>query len=115
MSTRLESRMRKSLGGARLGRRGKAAVDAEHRSRTSVAAQCTLQRAIISMNMEGWHKIQSSIGSINFGQAGNKLAKGFNSSVQATRERLGQVAADEITELPQGALSRATLWLGGWF
>ncbi|KAL1742973.1 BAR domain-containing family protein [Schizophyllum fasciatum] len=53
------------------------------------------------MNMEGWHKIQSSIGSINFGQAGNKLAKGFNSSVQATRERLGQVAADEITELPQ--------------
>ncbi|TRM66653.1 BAR domain-containing family protein [Schizophyllum amplum] len=51
--------------------------------------------------MDGWNKIQTSIGSINFGQAGNKLAKGFNSSVQATRERLGQVAADEITELPQ--------------
>ena len=33
----------------------------------------------------------------------NKLAKGFQSSVQATRERLGQVAPEEITELPQGA------------
>ena len=32
-----------------------------------------------------------------------KLAKGFQSSVQATRERLGQVAPEEITELPQGA------------
>lgn len=30
------------------------------------------------------------------------FAKGFNSSVQATRERLGQVAPEEITELPQG-------------
>lgn len=52
--------------------------------------------------MEGWSKLQSSIGSINFAQAGSKLSKGFNSSVQATKERLGQVAADEITELPQG-------------
>lgn len=53
--------------------------------------------------MEGWGKLQSSIGSINFGQSASKLAKGFNSSVQATKERLGQVAPDEITELPQGA------------
>lgn len=52
--------------------------------------------------MEGWNKLQASISSINFAQAGNKLTKGFNSSVQATRERLGQVAQDEITELPQG-------------
>jgi hypothetical protein len=51
--------------------------------------------------MEGWSKLQSSLGSINFAQAGNKFSKGFNSSVQATRERLGQIAADEITELPQ--------------
>lgn len=29
------------------------------------------------------------------------IAKGFNTGVQATRERLGQVEADEITELPQ--------------
>ncbi|KAG5348771.1 hypothetical protein C0989_008342, partial [Termitomyces sp. Mn162] len=34
-------------------------------------------------------------------QAGSKISKGFNSSVQATKERLGQVAPDEITELPQ--------------
>ncbi|KIM37456.1 hypothetical protein M413DRAFT_448508 [Hebeloma cylindrosporum] len=51
--------------------------------------------------MEGWSKLQSSLGSINFAGAGTKITKGFNSSVQATRERLGQVAQDEITELPQ--------------
>jgi len=51
--------------------------------------------------MEGWSKFPSSLGSINFAQAGSRLTKGFNSSVQATRERLGQVTADEITELPQ--------------
>ncbi|KAF8193800.1 BAR domain-containing family protein [Pholiota molesta] len=51
--------------------------------------------------MEGWSKLQSSLSGINFAQAGTKFTKGFNSSVQATRERLGQVAADEITELPQ--------------
>jgi hypothetical protein len=55
--------------------------------------------------MEGWSKLQSSLGNINFAQAGNKLTKGFNSSVQATRERLGHVAQDEITELPQGLSS----------
>ena len=52
--------------------------------------------------MEGWNKIQSSLGSINFGQSASKIAKGFNNSVQATRERLGQIAPEEITELPQG-------------
>jgi len=51
--------------------------------------------------MDGWSKLSSSLGSINFAQAGTKLSKGFNSSLQATRERLGQVSADEITELPQ--------------
>lgn len=39
---------------------------------------------------------------MNFAQSANKLAKGFNSGVQATRERLGQVAPEDITELPQG-------------
>jgi hypothetical protein len=52
--------------------------------------------------MEGWSKLQTQFSSINFAEAGSKLSKGFNSSVQATRERLGQVTADEITELPQG-------------
>ncbi|TFY73569.1 hypothetical protein EWM64_g10442, partial [Hericium alpestre] len=51
--------------------------------------------------MEGWNKISSSFATLNLGQSANKFAKGFNSSVQATRERLGQVAPDEITELPQ--------------
>ena len=52
--------------------------------------------------MDGWNKLQSSLGGLNLGQSASKLAKGFNSSVQATKERLGQVAPDEITELPQG-------------
>ncbi|EGN97487.1 hypothetical protein SERLA73DRAFT_139726 [Serpula lacrymans var. lacrymans S7.3] len=51
--------------------------------------------------MDGWNKLQSSLSSMNIGQSANKLAKGFNSGIQATRERLGQVAPDEITELPQ--------------
>ncbi|KAF9495565.1 hypothetical protein BDN71DRAFT_1416923 [Pleurotus eryngii] len=51
--------------------------------------------------MDGWNKIQASFSGINISQSANKFAKGFNSSVQATRERLGQVAPDEITELPQ--------------
>lgn len=52
--------------------------------------------------MEGWNKLQTSFAGLNIGQSANKFAKGFNSSVQATRERLGQISAEEITELPQG-------------
>jgi hypothetical protein len=52
--------------------------------------------------MDGWNKLQSSIGTLNLGQSAGRFAKGFSSSVQATKERLGQVAPDEITELPQG-------------
>ncbi|KAI6001837.1 BAR domain-containing family protein [Pisolithus albus] len=48
-----------------------------------------------------WSKFQSSFSNINFAQAGSKLTKGFNSGVQLTRERLGQVAPEDITELPQ--------------
>jgi len=51
--------------------------------------------------MDSWTKLQSSFGSIDFGASANKIAKGFNSSVQATKERLGTVAPEEITELPQ--------------
>jgi len=51
--------------------------------------------------MDGWNKFQSSLSSINLGASATKIAKGFNSSVQATKERLGTVAPEEITELPQ--------------
>ncbi|KIO27418.1 hypothetical protein M407DRAFT_243357 [Tulasnella calospora MUT 4182] len=51
--------------------------------------------------MDNWAKLTSSIGSLNLGSNAGKLAKGFSSSVQATRERLGQVAVEDITELPQ--------------
>ena len=56
----------------------------------------------LTRTMEGWTKLQSGLANLNLGQSANRIAKGFNSSVQATRERLGQVAPDEITELPQG-------------
>jgi hypothetical protein len=62
--------------------------------------------------MEGWNKLQSSLANLNIGQSANRFTKGFNSSVQATRERLGQVAPDEITELPQGTdTHHPFLWL----
>ncbi|OCH84856.1 hypothetical protein OBBRIDRAFT_821737 [Obba rivulosa] len=51
--------------------------------------------------MDGWNKLQSSFSGLNIGQSATKFAKGFNSSMQATKERLGQVAPEEITELPQ--------------
>ncbi|KAI0695688.1 BAR domain-containing family protein [Cerioporus squamosus] len=51
--------------------------------------------------MDGWSKLSSGLAGLNIGQSANKFAKGFQSSVQATRERLGQIAPDEITELPQ--------------
>ncbi|KAJ7066606.1 BAR domain-containing family protein [Mycena amicta] len=51
--------------------------------------------------MEGWNRLSSSFSNLDFAGSANKLAKGFNSSVQATRERFGTVAPEEITELPQ--------------
>ncbi|KAF8580402.1 hypothetical protein K439DRAFT_1662808 [Ramaria rubella] len=51
--------------------------------------------------MDGWNKLQASITGLKLGESAKGIAKGFNSSVQATRERLGQVSAEEITELPQ--------------
>ena len=52
--------------------------------------------------MENWNKLSSSIASLNIGQSASKFAKGFNSNVQAAKERLGQVSADELTDLPPG-------------
>ncbi|KAL9708921.1 BAR domain-containing protein [Leucoagaricus gongylophorus] len=51
--------------------------------------------------MQGWKSLQSSINAINLAQASSKFTKGFSQSVQATKERLGQVAPEDITELPQ--------------
>jgi len=51
--------------------------------------------------MDNWSRLTSGISSLNIGTGAGKLAKGFSSSVQATRERLGQVAVEDITELPQ--------------
>lgn len=51
--------------------------------------------------MDGWNKIASSLANINVSGAGSKFTKGFSSSVQATKERLGQIAPEDITELPQ--------------
>ncbi|KAI0076639.1 hypothetical protein K474DRAFT_1644560 [Panus rudis PR-1116 ss-1] len=51
--------------------------------------------------MEGWSKLQAGLAGLNIGQSANKFTKSLSSSVQATKERLGQVAPDEITELPQ--------------
>ncbi|KAF5378908.1 hypothetical protein D9757_008705 [Collybiopsis confluens] len=51
--------------------------------------------------MEGWKTLQSGISGLNLGQSANRFAKGLQSSMQATKERLGQVSQDEITELPQ--------------
>lgn len=55
--------------------------------------------------MEGWSKISSSITSLNIGQSASKIAKNFNSNVQAAKERLGQVSAEELTDLPPGHYS----------
>lgn len=63
-----------------------------------------------SANMD-WKGFQSSFGNINLSATGNRISKGFNSSIQATRERLGTVAPEEITELPQGMFIHC-LWLG---
>lgn len=50
--------------------------------------------------MDNWTKLQSGFAGLNLGQSANKIAKGFNSNVQAAKERFGQVSIDEITELP---------------
>ncbi|KZT57981.1 hypothetical protein CALCODRAFT_452219 [Calocera cornea HHB12733] len=55
--------------------------------------------------MSTWSKsLSAGLGQINLStvsSGASKIAKGFNNSVQATRERLGQISPDDITELPQ--------------
>ncbi|KAI0727725.1 BAR domain-containing family protein [Fomitopsis betulina] len=51
--------------------------------------------------MDQWTKLSAGLAGLGIGQSANKFAKGFNTTVQATRERIGQVAPDDITELPQ--------------
>jgi len=50
--------------------------------------------------MDGWSKISSSLANLNLGEKAGSLTKGFGSTVQATRERLGQVDPQDLTELP---------------
>ncbi|KAF8317415.1 hypothetical protein DL93DRAFT_2134332 [Clavulina sp. PMI_390] len=50
--------------------------------------------------MQGWSKIQASISGLQIGDSANKFAKGFGSTVQATKERFGAVPNEDITELP---------------
>lgn len=78
-------------------------TDRKHRLR--VGAVEDNQHPKYETIMDNWKNLQSSISGLNIGQSAGKFAKGFNSTVQSTRERLGQVAPDEITELPQGARS----------
>ncbi|EJT98114.1 hypothetical protein DACRYDRAFT_24635 [Dacryopinax primogenitus] len=51
-----------------------------------------------------WTKsFSAGLGQINLSSVSSgasRIAKGFNNSVQATRERLGQISPDDITELP---------------
>ena len=63
-----------------------------------------------------WKSLQSGFADLNLGQSANKLSRGLSSTVQATKERLGQVAAEDITELPQGRYiySRCSLSTQGY-
>jgi hypothetical protein len=45
---------------------------------------CTSSYFLIAI-MQGWGKIQASFSGLQLGEGANKIAKGFNSSVQATR------------------------------
>jgi hypothetical protein len=71
-------------------------------SRLIVIITCSLYLPSPSLIMENWSRLSSSISSLSIGQSAFKIAKGFNSNVQAARERLGQVSQDELTELPPG-------------
>ncbi|PVG01250.1 hypothetical protein CPB86DRAFT_727989 [Serendipita vermifera] len=51
--------------------------------------------------MDGWNKISASIANLNIGSSAERISKTFTSSYQATRERLGQIPVEDITELPQ--------------
>lgn len=62
------------------------------------------------MAYQQWNRLSTSINSLSIGEGAGKFAKGFNSTVQSAKERLGQVAPDEITELPQGKVPGSVTW-----
>lgn len=51
--------------------------------------------------MDSWNKLSSSLAGLNLGTSAERISKTFTSQYQATRERLGQIAPEDITELPQ--------------
>ncbi|KAG8824393.1 hypothetical protein FRC17_009121, partial [Serendipita sp. 399] len=51
--------------------------------------------------MDGWNKISASLAGLNIGGSADRISKSLSSSYQAARERLGQIPAEDITELPQ--------------
>lgn len=51
--------------------------------------------------MEGWNKLSAGLSGLNIGSSAERLGRTLTSSYQATRERLGQIPAEDITELPQ--------------
>ena len=73
-----------------------------HQQNQFESTQQSIQRRSSTTTMNNWKSIQNSLSSIDFQGSAGKFAKGFTSTVQQTKERLGQVAPDEITELPQG-------------
>ena len=50
--------------------------------------------------MEKWNKLATSLASID--ASGFVEGLGFNRQIQAVKEKLGQVSAEDMTELPPG-------------
>jgi len=51
--------------------------------------------------MDGWSKLSAGISGLNIGGSAERISKSLTTSYQATKERLGQIAPEDITELPQ--------------
>ncbi|KAG8760420.1 hypothetical protein FRC14_003117 [Serendipita sp. 396] len=51
--------------------------------------------------MENWSKLSAGLAGLNIGGSAANIGKTLTSSYQAARERLGQIPAEDITELPQ--------------
>ncbi|KAG9000311.1 hypothetical protein FRB90_011843 [Tulasnella sp. 427] len=61
----------------------------------------SLPSLLHNMSQSNWERITSSLPTFNFASNAKSISKGFSSSVQATRESLGRVSMDDITDLPQ--------------
>lgn len=83
-----------------------------HPSQTSKIESSYLSQPSLDM-AASWKSLQTGFASLNLGQSAGKLTRGLSSTVQATKERLGQVAAEDITELPQGTCTEQRS--GGFF